>query len=349
MALLVLSFVMSVALLFKATAYVAAGASASLVARFLWSGFPGTLSLSIPIAALVSALLVFGRLSSDSEISAMRACGIPLTQIMRMPVLLSVLFSLVCLHLNGTLAPDSSYARRTIRRQVGAADLLAVIQPGKFIDEFPGVRFFVGARDGANLRDVRIWETMRTFKTREIKAKHATISMEGRLVRLEMFDVTVDPIREDRPGILHADRFERTLSDEPDKAQSGMPAHRVKDRQSEELLADVLVARDFPPDPADKIGVMELSQARTELSKRTVMALACLCFVAVGVPLGIKAHRRESAIGVVLSLGVAAGFFLLLIAAESLARHAAFHPHWIAWAPVCLCMVLATGLVLRNP
>lgn len=349
MALLVLSFVMSVGLLFKATAYIAAGASVGLVARFLWSGFPGTLSLSIPIAALVSALLVFGRLSSDSEISAMRACGVPLAAIMRMPALLSVLFSLVCLHLNGTVAPDSSYARKSIRRLVGAADLLAVIQPGKFIEEFPGIRFFVGARDGSELSDVRILETTRSFKTREIKAQRAIVTSEGGKVRLEMFNVTVDPVYEDRPGIGHAERAVRILSDEPDKSRPGAPQRRIKDRQSEDLLVDVLVARDAPPDPENRLGVMELSQVRTELSKRTVMALACLCFVVVGVPLGIKAHRRESAVGVVLALAIAAGFFLFLIAAESLAKYPGLAPHWIACFPVVACAVIAAVLVRRNP
>jgi lipopolysaccharide export system permease protein len=349
MALLVLSFVMSVGLLFKATGYIAAGASVALVAQFIWSGFPGTLSLSIPIAALVSALLVFGRLSSDSEISAMRACGVSLTAIMRMPILLSVLLSLVCLHLNGTLAPDSAFARKNIRRQVSAADLLAVIQPGKFIDEFPGVRFFVGARNGSELSDVRILETTRSLKTREIKAQRAVITMEGKRVRLEMFNVTVDPVYEDRPGVGHAERAVRILSDEPDKSRPDAAQRRIKDRQSEDLLAEVLIARDAPPDPANKLGVIELSQARTELSKRTVMALACLCFVAVGVPLGIKAHRRESALGVVFALAIAAGFFLFLIAAESLAKDSRFAPHWLAWAPVGLCTILAAGLVLRNP
>ncbi len=348
-ALLILSFVMSVGLMFKATAYIAAGASAALVARFLWSGFPGTLSLSIPIAALVSALLVFGRLSSDSEISAMRACGVRLVDLMRMPVLLAALLSMLCLHINGTVAPDSAYARRDVRHQVGAADLLAVIQPGRWIDEFPGVTFFVGSRDGSRLHDLRILETLRSGALREIKAAEALVSEEGGTVRLEMFQVTVDPVQEDRPGVGHAERAVRIIADRTARQGAPRATRRIKDRHSEDLLREVLAARYLDPGLRHEKARMDLSQARTELSNRTVLALACFCFVALGVPLGIKTHRRESSVGMVLCLVVTASFYLFIVAAESLSRHAHWHPHRIAWIPVLLCLGLVGTLVAKNP
>ncbi len=349
-ALLVLSFVMSVGLMFKATAYIAAGASAALVGRFLWSGFPGTLSLSIPIAALVSALLVFGRLSSDSEISAMRACGVRLVDLMRMPVLLAALLSMLCLHINGTIAPDSAYARRNVRHQVGAADLLAVIQPGRWIDDFPGVTFFVGSREGSTLRDLRILETLRSGALREIKAAEATITEgdDGK-VRLDMLQVTVDPVQEDRPGVAHMDRATPVIADRADHQGAPRLAHRIKDRHSVDLLREVLTARHFVAEPRHEKTVIDLSQARTELSNRTVLALACLCFVALGVPLGIKTHRRESSIGIVLCLAVTTAFYLFLIAAESLSSFAHWNPHRIAWIPVLICLGLVGALVVRNP
>ena len=89
MAMAVLTFVMMVGLVFESLKYIARGMDAMLVLRFLWQNLPGTLSYSVPVSTLVSSLLVFSRLSSDSEISAMRSCGVSLWAIMRMPVLLS--------------------------------------------------------------------------------------------------------------------------------------------------------------------------------------------------------------------------------------------------------------------
>ena len=95
MSMAVLTFVMMVGLVFESLKYIARGMDAMLVARFLWQNLPGTLSYSVPVSLLVSSLLVFSRLSSDSEISAMRSCGVPLAAIMRTPVLFAALMSLV--------------------------------------------------------------------------------------------------------------------------------------------------------------------------------------------------------------------------------------------------------------
>lgn len=349
LALLVLSFVMSVGLLFKVTEYLAAGAPLALVMGFLWSGFPGTLSLSVPIAALVSALLVFGRLSSDGEISAMRACGIRLFDIMRMPLAVATLLTVLCLHINGTVSPDSAYARRSIRYRVKASDLLTLIQPGKFVDDFPGYRLYVAGREGEELRDLRILETLKSGALREIKAQRALLSEEAGRVRLEMFQVAMDPVQEDRPGAGTAERMVLLVGEQRDAAQPIRLNRRTKDRLSSDLLATLATARAAPPAPADQEAWRELSRVRTEFHKRVVLALACLCFVSLGVPLGIQRHRRQSSSGVVLCLAITACFYLFLIGAESLAGYPACLPHLWPWIPVLACFGLAAGLVARNP
>jgi lipopolysaccharide export system permease protein len=349
LALLVLCFVMSVGLLFKVTEYLAAGAPLALVMQFLWSGFPGTLSLSVPIAALVSALLVFGRLSSDGEISAMRACGIRLFDIMRMPLGVAAVLTLLCLHLNGTVAPNSSYARRCIRYRVKASDLLTLIQPGKFVDDFPGYRLFVGSREGEELRDLRILETLKSGALRETKAQRAFLSEEEGRLRLEMFQVSMDPVQEDRPGAGTAERMVLLVGEQKDSAAPIRLNRRVKDKLSDDLVAEIAAALTPPPAPGDTEAWRALSHLRTEFHKRVVLALACLCFVSLGVPLGIQAHRRQSSAGIVLCLAITACFYLFLIGAESLARHPAFLPHLLPWIPVLACFGLAAGLVARNP
>jgi lipopolysaccharide export system permease protein len=233
---------------------------------------------------------------------------------------------------------------------VGAADLLALIRPGTFIDEFPGISFFVGSRDGSALRDLRILETMRSGRLREIKAQRANATEEKGRIRLDMFNVTVDPVQDGRLGVGHAEHAVRMIGDPAGNSQQDAPpSRRIKDEHSAVLLSDILVARRFPPDPSNSLAVRALSKTKTEFSKRAVMAFACLCFVGLGVPLGIKAHRRESGVGTLFCLGIAATYFLFLVAAESLAPHPRFHPELIAWIPVMICAVLATALVARNP
>jgi len=78
LAWVVLTFVLAVGLMIRVTGLIIQGLPIHVIGRYLAIGIPETLNLTIPMAILVSTLLVFGRLSADSEIAAMRACGINL-------------------------------------------------------------------------------------------------------------------------------------------------------------------------------------------------------------------------------------------------------------------------------
>ena len=363
MAVLVLCFVLSASFVFKATELIAAGATPGIVLRFIGSSMPEMLTLSIPVALLVSTLLVFGRLSSDSEISAMRACGIPLRTLMATPLAIAAVLSGVCVVLNGTVGPRSNAARRDLRYSVKAADLLSYIRPGKFVDDFPGVTFYAGARDAHDeslLYDVRILEAMGGGRTREVKAARARISMEDARVRLDMEDVTMNPIDRNHPVVGEARHAVYHLGNEKAakfKARELLDKDSARKRRnvqlhswtSLELLDALREARESPPDPDDREQRITLARMKTELSRRMVFALACVCFVAIAIPLGIRSQRRESAIGTAVCIALAASFYLFIIAAESLTRGVWLSGYVVAWVPVVLCLSVSAILVSRNP
>ena len=71
------------------------GVGIGTVLRLMFYLLIGFLAISIPIALLFSVLMVFGRLSSDSEITALKASGFSILQL-AMPVLLfSVIVSAI--------------------------------------------------------------------------------------------------------------------------------------------------------------------------------------------------------------------------------------------------------------
>ena len=346
MVLLVLSFVLSIGILFKTTELIAAGASFSTLFTFLMSGFPGTLTLSIPIASLVSVILVFGRLSSDSEISAMRACGIRLIDIMAMPLLCGVIFTALCLYINSVLLPDSKYNRNILVNQVCSEDVLAAIHPGKFITDFPGIRLYVGKRNGDHLTDIRILETMKNGKLREIKARTAVLSSQDGIFTITMSDVTINPILEDRPGIGQAERVSRVISEAKTVQQRD---RRLRERWSSTLIDDfrqLMATTRMRDSKAYLDGYVDITN---ELSQRAVLALGCLCFIAIGIPLAIKSHRKETGIGVAICLAITASFYFFIITAEQISNAGWMHGFTIAWLPVLLCLALSVYLVSRNP
>ena len=155
MAMAVLTFVMTVGLVFSSMKYIARGMSPQILVEFLWQSLPGTLSYSVPIAALVASLLVFSRLSSDSEISAMRSCGVSLWAIMRMPVLLSAFLTFACLWVNDDVSPDASFSRSVRRHTFKAGDITALIEPLEWF-ETDQYSIYVSERAGNRLYDLRV-------------------------------------------------------------------------------------------------------------------------------------------------------------------------------------------------
>ena len=91
-----------------------------------------------------------------------------------------------------------------------------------------------------------------------------------------------------------------------------------------------------------------LSDLRTEFQKRLVFAFASICFVLVGVPLGIRAQRKESTIGMAIALATALSYYLVVILMTSMSKDYAVHPYVLIWLPVAACFALASWLVPKN-
>jgi len=126
-ALAILTFVMTIGVVFKATDLLGHGISWAMIFKYLASGMPATLTFSIPVAIVTSSLLVFGRLSADGEITAMRACGIGMWRIMAGPLALAMLLTLLCLYVNSDILPRSHFARRRMLSEFGAESVVDLL------------------------------------------------------------------------------------------------------------------------------------------------------------------------------------------------------------------------------
>ena len=80
-----------------------------VVALFALLMLPYVLSFALPMAMLATTLLVFGRMSADAEITAMRANGISLGRIAAPVILLSVLLAGLCFYINAVVTPWSCW------------------------------------------------------------------------------------------------------------------------------------------------------------------------------------------------------------------------------------------------
>ncbi len=148
-----------------------------------------------------------------------------------------------------------------------------------------------------------------------------------------------------KAGVAVAERFRHTI---PEAMRRRVYKRKEKDLRHQELrkvIADLRMNVDGHTLPVRR---KLLSITRTEYNLRLVYALASICFVLVGVPLGIRTHRKESTIGMAVSLAVALVFYLCVILMQSLDKVDAARPYVLLWLPVAACGVLAAYLIPKN-
>jgi lipopolysaccharide export LptBFGC system permease protein LptF len=417
---LVLTFVLSIGLLVKVTSLIAKGMPVGVIGEYFLTGIPQTIGFTIPLSVLIGALLVFGRLSTDSEIAAMRACGINLLRVMLWPLLLAGGLSLICLQIHNEIAPRSEEARLQLALNATSNMGLDLMEPGTFNDGPNQMKIWFASRDGEWLSDLRIYDKTKSGKDREIRATRARVNRQGDNLRLDLYKATIDPMDDEHPGAAHADRFSHEV---PDAFKAARRTQKVRTSGSRELRQLLPVAEKLHADTSQAAAMVRScpdcsqrtskgksacrnpvhemarilqqspglydptlvkrlkttcqecrargcadpsharillaanayarlqglpSEIRVELHKRLALACAPFCFALIGIPLGIRSHRRESTAGVAIGLGIALLYYVVMILAEALKRTPALHPELLVWLPAAICVALAVWLIPKN-
>src|SRR6516164_2795986 len=128
------------------------------IATFIGSLLPFSLTYSIPWGVLVAVLLVFGKLSSDNELVALRASGVSIVRICLPVFAIAVCFLAVCLWINLYVAPQAASKAKTAVLDLATNNPLALFGSDETISDFPGRRIYVGRKEGSHLYDIYVFQ-----------------------------------------------------------------------------------------------------------------------------------------------------------------------------------------------
>lgn len=366
---LVLTFVLSVGFLFQVFQFVMRGASAGLVLQYLAASLPEVLGFTIPLALMVASLLVFGRMSTDSEVAAMKACGVSFLSIMRCPLIVGILCSALGFYLQNYAMPRGHYVRRTIANRLALDAGVQLMEPGRFIDEIDNLAVFCDRKTDMtddNGKGYTILYNLlaidrRDGFLREIQADSAHMRAEGSDILFTLFDASITPPDKGIVGTAKFSEFTYRCEDVVSRTKKYLK--KPKDYDFDELLAAEQKAKKQldlaknPPPTTDGQPATPLSKKAAAkwhcrlkflLNYRLVWALSSFCFVLVGVPMGCQAQRKESSKGMVMGLSIGIAFFLFILLSEALASKPAALPWLLVWLPVVICFCTACVLIPKN-
>ena len=342
------TFVMMLAALFRTSDLIVQGVAVHLILLTLFQAIPPVLTLSIPIGIMIASLLVFERLSGEGEIIAMKASGISIWQIIRQPLLFSLLATAICLWIHSEIAPRGDYLRRKIKSEFRKESPTKLIEPGRFVRDFPGLTVYVGQKRGEELRNIVIYDNRTEGTEREIRAGKGSVRISDDQKTLEIClrdKVRVDPMQAGHPGA----GFMKSLSIYVDLGTIAPNEYKKKISQlTFSELFDSMIAMRAAVANATRADVVYKMALAVDFNKRLVLSFSCIAFVLLGIALGMRTPRSSSSAGIALSLGVVFAFYLCTVLVDSLTKYPETRPDIIVWAPVLLMSGLGLLLLRRN-
>jgi LPS export ABC transporter permease LptG/LPS export ABC transporter permease LptF len=346
---LVYTFLLLMQFLFRsAEMIVRRDVPADIVGKLLGLTIPNIVVLTIPMALLFGVLVGMGRLSSDSELVALRSCGISLYQLYRPILVLSLLLTGVNVFLMVWTLPRANHALQQLRVDIVTGSSSKQIEPRVFYEDWQGLVLYIFDAPP----DVSHWEGV-------FVAEDPEGSSTGRVTVAEKGEVRFDEAN-DRL-MLH---LENALVHEVDLENSDR--YKITRFNS---LEQVLVDR-FASDQRMNItkGVRELTvpelrqRLRTpglsqemrnitevEIHKKFSIPVATAVFGLLALPLGVSGSRSSSkSSGFAMSIAIIMMYYIILNNGEEMARVGKMSAPLAMWLPNVVFTIAGVFLIIRR-
>lgn len=304
---------------------------------------PAFLEVTVPMALLLAILVAFGRLSSDSEIIAMRAAGISLYRLLIPVAVFAGVVALLTAWLSITARPWGNSHLRTGLYEIVKTRASAGIKPKVFNDEFRNLVIYVDRiQPGSD-----VLGGILVADTRDASLHNTIYAESGRIITNERRHTLT--LRLENGGIYSTgsdDGYQDTRFTTYDitlDLNAALAQLRDREKDVSELtlpeLREGIVVKAAAGDPA--------YAERVELHRKLAIPFACLVFAALGVPLGIQPTRAVHSRGFSLSLGLIFLYYLLLTFGQNLGERGTLPPAVAVWLPNAVLTMVAVVMLLR--
>ena len=327
--------------LFKIAKYITDyGASLSAVVKVFVFGLPSVVMWTFPMSMLLATLLTFGRLSSSSEITAMKSCGIGFFRIATPAIVLGFFVSIAAILFNEHVVPWANTAYRNvvyyeIQGNSGAKSqdhiILKDIKDGQIQRLLYARRYDA---DSQSLQSITLQEFDGAGKVSHVEnAEYAEFTGKEWVMHNGMLYDISDGESE------HTLRFNTQVL--PINASPRQIVREQKDPEEltmKELKAQIRIM---------KTQYVDTSKLETELYQRITVPMASLIFALVGVPLGLQPTRNSSSAGFAMSVIIIFFYYALMTMANAIGRSGALSPMLAVWIPNIVGLIAGLFLIRK--
>jgi LPS export ABC transporter permease LptF/LPS export ABC transporter permease LptG len=325
---------------------VRSSADPTTVAYLFTLALPPVLVFTAPIGILAGLLVCLGRMSSDGEITAMRAAGLPGRRVARPVLVLALLAALGTACCSLWLSPWSWRETNRITQGLVAQQLTANIAPRVFQEQFPNFILFVReVKPGTVAR----WEDVFLADLRPPGNSGSGAQEDAagpRITTARQASAMPDPAR---------NRIQLSLVDARTYEAGQDPGDYYYDSSpSRQMAVDADKPKEAPSKPiqeTDTLPLLRLArnsvEARVELHQRFALPLACLLLALIGIPLGISSKKSGRSAALVTTVFVAFLYQTGMIGLIGLAKRGTLPVGLAVWTPNIVLAIAGLVLLVR--
>jgi len=304
---------------------------------------PSFLIITIPISVLLATLLTFGRLSSDSEITALKASGISLYQLFVPISFFAIGTFLLVSFLVFYGLPWGNRGFKSTLFVLAQSKTDIEIKERIFSDTFSGLVVYVDRVpiQGNRMEGILIYDDREKGQSNTIVAKQGFLLKNGPdqdiILRLRSGEIhRYDPK-------LHT--FQKIKFDTYDlklELPKTFAAIEKKLKDKEMSIDDI----EGKMKEVKRMGG-DTTPYEVEIHKRYAIPFTCIVFALIGVPLGIQPRRSGRSYGFILSILILIAYYISLTAAEIFAMEKTVPPLLAGWTPNLLFSGLGIYLFVK--
>lgn len=315
---------------------------------------PEFLSLAFPMSMLLSALMAYSRLSNDSEIIALRSCGVSIYRLIRPVIILSVVVTAIMFLFNESIVPTANYQAKIIleralhEEQPEFQDSNILYQQFGEVEQPDGntmnalIRIFYARRfDGEQMREVTILDFTRGNLDQILSADAAAWNPEANAWDFErgtIYGVAADGsysnIIKFNDYRLNLPRVPLDLANRP-KDYGEM---NIAEAQAELALLS-----------GQNVNIQRIRKLRVRIQEKWALPFVCIVFGVIGAALGTLPNQRTNratAFGV--SILIIFLYYLIAFITSALGVREVISPMLAAWSPIGFGAFAGAILVLRS-
>ncbi len=310
---------------------------------------PSFIVLAFPMSTLLATLMTYSRLSSDSELIALRSCGVSIYRLVLPAVILSFAITGMTFLFNEQVVPATNYRATLTLEQALKEEKPKFQEQNIFYPEYEEVRqldgskakiltrlFYADQFDGQRMKGLTIIDRSKEGLHQIVVSDSAMWNSQQN--SWDFFNGTIYLIAPDS-SYRNIVRFEHQQLQLP-RTPLDLAA-RVRD--SDEMnIAQVRQQLEVARVNSDE---RKIRRYKLRIQEKIAFPFICVVFGLVGATLGTNPQRKGRATSFGISIVVIFSYYLLLFISDALGLTGVLSPWMAAWLPN-IFGIGAVGLLL---